>query len=54
VGYFLKDGELQAAAGVNCDDDLLALEFALQEGKVPSAAQLLDKDFDIVAFAKQN
>jgi NADPH-dependent 2,4-dienoyl-CoA reductase/sulfur reductase-like enzyme/nitrite reductase/ring-hydroxylating ferredoxin subunit len=54
VGYFLKDGKLQAAASVNRDEDLLALEFALQQGKSPSAAQLLDENFDIVAFAKQN
>jgi NADPH-dependent 2,4-dienoyl-CoA reductase/sulfur reductase-like enzyme/nitrite reductase/ring-hydroxylating ferredoxin subunit len=54
VGYFLKDGKFQAAAAVNRDEDLLALEFALQQGKSPSAAQLLDENFDIVAFAKQN
>lgn len=52
MAYYLKNDKFQAAAGVNRDEDLLALEFALQQGKVPSAAQLLEKDFDIVKFAK--
>ncbi|MEO6908562.1 MAG: FAD-dependent oxidoreductase [Abditibacteriaceae bacterium] len=52
VGYFLKDGKFQAAAGVNRDEDLSALEFLLQQGKCPDAAQLLDENFDLVKFAK--
>lgn len=52
VAYYLKDGKFQAAAAVNRDEDLLALEFALQQGKCPSTAQLQEEDFDIVAFAK--
>jgi NADPH-dependent 2,4-dienoyl-CoA reductase/sulfur reductase-like enzyme len=53
VAYYLKDGKFQAAAGVNRDEDLLALEFALQQGKSPSAAQLLDENFDVVAFTRE-
>ena len=53
VGYYLKEGKLQAAVGVNRDDDLLALDFALQQGKCPDVKQLLDENFDIVAFAQQ-
>ena len=52
VAYYLKDGKFQAAAAVNRDDDLLALEFLLQQGKCPEAEQLLDEDFDVVALAK--
>jgi NADPH-dependent 2,4-dienoyl-CoA reductase/sulfur reductase-like enzyme/nitrite reductase/ring-hydroxylating ferredoxin subunit len=53
VAYYLKDGKLQAAAGVNRDEELLALEFLLQQGKCPSATQLLDENFDVVAFARE-
>lgn len=54
VAYYLKDGNFQAAAAVNRDEDLLALEFLLQQGKCPDAAQLLDENFDVVEFAKQD
>src|SRR5690606_21630464 len=42
VAYYLQDRKLLAATAVNRDDDLLALEFALQQGKCPTAEQVMD------------
>jgi len=52
LAYFIKDGQLQAAAAMNRDAELLALNFLLRQGKCPEVAQLLDANFDIVQFAR--
>ncbi|MCC7208445.1 MAG: NAD(FAD)-dependent dehydrogenase, partial [Anaerolineae bacterium] len=52
IAFYVKDGQLQAAAGVDQDADLCAVEFILRDRLPLSAAQMRDPAFSLVEYVK--
>lgn len=50
VAFYVKDGQLLAAAGCNHDQDLIALEFILQRNLPLSVEQMRDPSFSLVDY----
>jgi len=48
IAFYLKDGQLQAAAGVGHDAEMAALEFVLQHNLALTTQEMQNADFDLV------
>jgi apoptosis-inducing factor 3 len=54
VACYMKNNRLLAAAGINRDAEMDAIEFMLHDGLMPSPAQLRSDAFDLIKFARGN
>jgi NADPH-dependent 2,4-dienoyl-CoA reductase/sulfur reductase-like enzyme len=52
IAFYVSGGKLQAAAGCGYDQDLIALEFILQQNLPLSAEQMRSKSFSLVDYAR--
>jgi NADPH-dependent 2,4-dienoyl-CoA reductase/sulfur reductase-like enzyme/nitrite reductase/ring-hydroxylating ferredoxin subunit len=52
IAYYVKDGRVLAAAGVNRDQEMAALQELLRRDLVPHAEQLKDPSFDVMNLLK--
>ncbi|MBN1290829.1 MAG: NAD(FAD)-dependent dehydrogenase, partial [Candidatus Latescibacteria bacterium] len=50
VAYYVKDGVILAAAGLNRDKEMLAIEELMKNEKMPDIAAVKKKLFDILSF----
>jgi apoptosis-inducing factor 3 len=52
IGFYVQDGKLLAAAGMNHDAEMDAIEFILRDQKPLTYDQMRDEKFDLVAYVK--
>ncbi len=50
VAYYLENGSIEAAAGINRDKEILAAGELLQKGEIPDIRRLENKSYDICSF----
>jgi NADPH-dependent 2,4-dienoyl-CoA reductase/sulfur reductase-like enzyme len=53
IAFYIREGQLKAAAGCDYDTELAAIEFILRNHVSCSVDQLRDETFDLVAHARQ-
>lgn len=52
IAFYVKDGQLKAAAGLKHDPEMDAIEFILRDRMPLTTAQMRDETFDLVAYAR--
>ena len=53
IAYYVKDGAVRAALGVNRNREMAAIQELLREGRMPSPARLEGGDVDVVALLRE-
>ncbi len=54
VAFYVAGDKLLAAAGIQCDPEMDAIEFLLQDDRSPTPDQMRDESFDLIAFARNH